>query len=608
MLRNLLSRLSLVRRFTLVSAFVTAGIALALVIGIEQRLENNALRQEADSAADQITLILNPNLWANDFNGPFPPDKFAKIDSLIRTEILHEHIVHVKIYGRDGTVLYADETNLVGQNFPISDELSEALNGRVGMDVSDLSKPENAGERGQYSRLLEVYVPIHPVDRPDQVLGAYELYHDLSVVQPFIDDMRLFVASSLGLGFLVLFGVLYLLVGNASRELVLRNEENARLYQAAKQQLLDLQRLEEQSQRRYQRLLALRAIDRAISASLDLNLTLRIFLDQATAQLQVDAADILLLNQSTDLLTFAAGRGFRSEIIKTSKLRLGEGYAGRVALDRQLLHLPNLAEAKDFIRASLVDAEGFSLYYGLPLITKGRVLGVLEVFHRSPLDPDRDWLEFLEGLAEQASIAIGDAQLFENLQRSNEQLSRAYDATIEGWSRALDLRDRETEGHTQRVTELTSDLAAAFGVEAAELIHIRRGALLHDIGKMGIPDEILFKAGPLSESEWQVMRKHPSYAHDMLSPIEYLRRALDIPYCHHEKWDGSGYPRGLKGEQIPLAARLFAVADVWDALSSDRPYRKRWPEQKVREYILEQKGLHFETGAVDMFFKMLDGS
>jgi len=609
MARNLLSRLSLLTRFTLVSLFVTAGIAIVLIIGIQQRLENNALQQEADSAADQVALILNPHLWTADLIGPLTPQHFTALDSLIRNEILYNHIVHVKIYSLDGTVIYSDEKNLVGQKFPISTELAEALNGRIGMDVSNLSKPENVTERsGQYSQLLEVYVPIHPVDAPDKILGAYEIYHDLSVVQPFIDEMRLFIALSVGLGFLALFGILYFLVRNASRELVLRNEENSRLYQETRKQVLDLQRTEEQSQRRYQRLLALRAIDEAISASLDLSLTLRIFLDQATTQLQADAADILLLNQPTNLLTFAAGRGFRTDLIKASKVAVGKGCAGRVALNRKLLHIPDLLHAEYPVPASLIAAESFSVYYGLPLITKGQVLGVLEVFHRSPLNPDQDWLEFLKGLAEQASIAIGNAELFENLQHSNNLLSRAYDATIEGWSSALDLRDKETEGHTQRVTEMTLNLAVALGINTGELINIRRGALLHDIGKMGIPDDILLKPGPLTEAEWQVMRKHPGYAYDLLSSIEYLRPALDIPYCHHEKWDGTGYPRGLKGGQIPFAARLFAVVDVWDALSSDRPYRKGWSHSKVREYIIEQKGIHFEPRVVDIFLKMLDES
>ena len=161
----------------------------------------------------------------------------------------------------------------------------------------------------------------------------------------------------------------------------------------------------------------------------------------------------------------------------------------------------------------------------------------------------------------------------------------AYDETIEGWSRAMDLRDKETEGHTQRVTELTLRLANSMGFGAEELVHIRRGTLLHDIGKMGVPDDILRKPGPLTDEEWVIMRRHPQLAYDMLAPIFYLRPATDIPYCHHEKWDGTGYPRGLKGEQIPLAARIFALVDVWDALCSDRPYRKAWPADRVRSYI-----------------------
>ena len=608
MRNNFLSRLNLLTRFTLVSFILLAAIAVILIIGIQQRLENNALQQEANSAADQVALILNPNLRAEDLTGPLTPTRFTAIDTLIRTEILFGHIVHVRIYSPDGTLIYSDEPNLVGQQFPISDELALALNDQVGMSISDLSKPENVTERGQYSRLLEVYVPLHPVNAPDQVLGAYEIYHDLDVVQPNIDEMRLYVEVSVGIGFLALFFGLFFLVRNASRELVLRNEENSRLYQETKKQVIELQLSEEKSQRRYQRLVALRAIDEAISASLNLPLTLRVFLDQATAQLQVDAADVLLFNQSTDVLSFVAGRGFRNDGINASMIRVGDEDAGRVALERRLLNIPDLTLAKGFTRPTLVTDEAFHAYYAVPLITKGQVRGVLEVFHRSSLNPDKDWLEFLEGLAEEASIAIGSSELYNSLMHSNIQLSRAYESTIEGWSHALDLRDKETEGHTRRVTEMTLKLAGMFAMIISEeqLIHIRRGSLLHDIGKMGIPDTILLKNGPLTDEEWQVMRKHPVYAYEMLSPIEYLRPALDIPYCHHEKWDGSGYPRGLKGEEIPFSARLFTVVDVWDALLSERPYQKGWSEKEAREYILEQRGIHFDPKVVDAFIKMLE--
>jgi len=193
-----------------------------------------------------------------------------------------------------------------------------------------------------------------------------------------------------------------------------------------------------------------------------------------------------------------------------------------------------------------------------------------------------------------------------NLEQAHVELMAAYEATIAGWSHALDLRDRETEGHSQRVTQLTISLAEAFGLSQDEMTHIRRGALLHDIGKLGVPDGVLHKPGPLSEAEWVVMRQHPQQAYDMLLPIDYLHPALDIPLCHHEKYDGTGYPRGLKGEEIPLSARIFAVADVWDALTSDRPYRLAWDKEKALAYILEQSGKHFDPQAVRLFVKLIE--
>jgi putative nucleotidyltransferase with HDIG domain len=194
----------------------------------------------------------------------------------------------------------------------------------------------------------------------------------------------------------------------------------------------------------------------------------------------------------------------------------------------------------------------------------------------------------------------------ESIKQRERDLLQAYDTTIEGWSRALDLRDRETEGHTLRVTEMTVKLARMAGMSEEEVIQIRRGALLHDIGKMGVPDNILLKPDKLTEEEWVTMRKHPSFAFELLLPIAYLRPALDIPYCHHEKWDGSGYPRGLKAKQIPLAARLFAVVDVWDALHSNRPYREGWSKERVIEHIKSLSGTHFEPKVVELFLNMIN--
>jgi PAS domain S-box-containing protein/putative nucleotidyltransferase with HDIG domain len=278
-----------------------------------------------------------------------------------------------------------------------------------------------------------------------------------------------------------------------------------------------------------------------------------------------------------------------------------KGYAGRAALERSIVHIPDLAKEHDnFLRGILLAGEGFVSYYGVPLIAKGQVMGVLEVFQRIQLVHDNEWLDFLKALAAQAAIAIENVTLFDNLQRSNTELFQAYDATIEGWSRALELRDNETEGHTQRAADLTVKLARLFGLSDAELVQVRWGALLHDIGKMGIPDKILFKRGTLTEAEWVVMKKHTIFAHEMLSPIRYLRLALDIPCAHHEKWDGTGYPFGLKGEQIPLVARIFAVVDVWDALRSDRLYHASWSVEKVREHLRSLAGTHFDPHVVNV--------
>ena len=358
--------------------------------------------------------------------------------------------------------------------------------------------------------------------------------------------------------------------------------------------------LHQETARRLRRLSSLRAIDLAITASFDVRLTLGLILDHAVTELAVDAASVLLLDASSQTLELAQGRGFLTSIASHPRCRLGEGLAGQVALDRRILAVPHLENSGD---AGLQPYAGerFLSYVGAPLVAKGQVKGVLQVFHRSLLEPDAEWLDFFETLAGQAAIAVDNFQLFDGLEQSNLELSLAYDSTLEGWSRALDLRDKETEGHTQRVTELTVQLTRRMGLTEREVLQARRGALLHDIGKMGIPDRILLKPGPLTDEEWVVMRQHPKYAYDLLWPISYLRAALDIPYCHHEKWDGSGYPRQLGGEEIPLAARVFAVADVWDALSSDRPYRPAWVPERVNAHIASESGKHFDPRVVAVF-------
>jgi len=360
------------------------------------------------------------------------------------------------------------------------------------------------------------------------------------------------------------------------------------------------------TRKRLAELAALHAIDTVVTSSHSQDKILKVLLDQISAQLGADAADILLFDKQSQTLRYGESYGFYSTNIKNLVIKPGESYAGKVAVDKHPIMLFDLSQESE---PKWVDHGGYAFRYKaflcLPLILEDEIVGVLEIFQHSIITPDEDWLHFLELLTGQAAIAVSHLQFFQEIQNANNELLKAYDATIEGWSQAMDLRDEETEGHTQRVTQLTIDLAKLMRIDDQKLIHIRRGALLHDIGKLGVPDNILLKPGPLTAEEWVIMKKHPVFAYHMLKKIDYLQPALEIPYCHHEKWDGSGYPRGLKGDEIPLAARIFSVIDVWDALTSDRPYRKAWGQEKTLEYIESQTGSHFDPEIVPAFLSMI---
>jgi PAS domain S-box-containing protein len=363
--------------------------------------------------------------------------------------------------------------------------------------------------------------------------------------------------------------------------------------------------LHEQTEQRLQRLAALHAIDLAITSSFDLRVTLGILLDHLMDQLEVGGAGILLLNAATQTLEYGAVRGLNSALMHQLPVRLSDSLAGRAATTGQPLRIADLASQRTLGgRPYHIGNDKFTSYYGVPLSAKGRVQGVLEILRRGPLPDDPDSREFIDSLATQAAIAIDSAAMFSDLQRSNVDLNLAYDATIEGWSRVLEARGVESPGHTRRVADQTIKLAQAAGFGGIDLVHARRGALLHDIGMLAVPETVLLKPGPLSDAERGVMRQHPDHGFEFLAPINYLRPSLDIPYCHHEKWDGSGYPRGLRGDHIPMAARLFALVDIWDALRADRPFRAAWPAERARAYIHAQSGIEFDPQLTELFMQI----
>ena len=349
----------------------------------------------------------------------------------------------------------------------------------------------------------------------------------------------------------------------------------------------------------------LRAIDQAITTTTDLEVVVEIILDQCIGQLKVDSATILLFDSNVNLLQLMKHKGIIGIPVTDEMTGIKDSVLESVVRNREMIHATDSTSDKSE-RLVQLSQMGVKDYYALPLVTKGEIKGVLEIYHHSIINPDNEWLAFLKMLSTQAAIAIENANLFKNLQKNNFDLLLAYDETLEGWAKALDMRDSDTEGHTRRVVEISLKLARALGISEGELMQIRRGAMLHDIGKIGIPDDILRKPGKLTEEEWDIMRKHPVYAYNMISPIEYLRPALDIPYCHHERWDGTGYPRGLKEKEIPLSARLFSVADVYEALISDRPYRKAWTKEKALEYIRDESGTYFDPNIVEVFLEMME--
>jgi PAS domain S-box-containing protein len=366
--------------------------------------------------------------------------------------------------------------------------------------------------------------------------------------------------------------------------------------------MLEHARLVSETEQRLHRLSALHIVDIAVASSLDLQVTLKVFLEQVTSQLRVDAADVLLLNPHLQILEYATGRGFRGTGIRRVSLRVGEDAAGQAALERKVIGVSQLDSSTDQVsHPERIAGEGFVSAYAVPLIARGKMKGVLELYFRNQFVGDMEWQNFVETLARQAAVAIDDADLFEQLQQSYTELAVAYDSTIEGWARLLEFRTVEPRGHSHHVTAMVMELARRMGVPEQDLAHIYRGALLHDIGKLSIPDSILLKSGSLTKDEWAIVRMHPVLANDLLISIDYLRPAAVIPYAHHEKWDGSGYPRGLTGDQIPLAARIFSVADVWDSLIRDQPHRPAWSEAEATDFIRTRAGRDFDPLVVETF-------
>ncbi len=355
-----------------------------------------------------------------------------------------------------------------------------------------------------------------------------------------------------------------------------------------------------------ERMEALVGVGSVINSSLGLKRVLDEVMDTLIVLMKAERGFLMLRDESGDFRVQIA-RDTKHHDLPEDAFAISKSIVRQVLEKGEAILTTNAKDDPRFGQQASVAAYQLLSILCAPLKVKDTLIGVIYVDNRAQSGIfHTDELSLISTFANQAAVAIENARLFDGLQESNAELQTAYRATLEGWVRALDLRDKETEGHTKRVTALTEELARKMGVDEDSLVHIERGALLHDIGKMAIPDGILLKPAALTPEERILIQKHPVYAYEMLNPIKFLHPALDIPYCHHEKWDGTGYPRGLSREDIPLAARIFAVVDVWDALVSDRPYRKGLKPAEVKEKIREDAGKHFDPQVVDAFLGLDD--
>jgi HD-GYP domain-containing protein (c-di-GMP phosphodiesterase class II) len=357
----------------------------------------------------------------------------------------------------------------------------------------------------------------------------------------------------------------------------------------------------------FKRMQALANIDRAIISTLDIDVITDIVFDQITLQLGAEICILFLQDPITSQFVCKRTKGLPG-LNGNMGMTFNPPFvfAQKAIISGGMLFIDDLSLARSEKEIDLPFPYKYIHFYSaIPLVNSSKTIGVLEVCSTKSILPDWEWKNFFGMVARQATIAIEHLSLIENIQHLNKEILYAYESTLKGWAKALEYKDRETKGHSERVTEMAILLGKALDLNEEELLQLRRGAILHDIGKMCIPEKILFKTEPLTEEEWEIMKQHPIFAQEFLADIQFIQPALNIPLFHHERWDGSGYPYGLKGKQIPLSVRIFMVVDVWDALTSLRPYREAWSNLEARIYFKQNSGIQFDPDVVTKFLELL---
>ena len=509
--------LSLLTKFSIIAFLITAAIAIALAWGIQWRMEQSALRQEAENTAVQVSTLLNPNLKASDFTDPLSPDRFTQIDALIRENILQEHsiyghIVRIKIWNRDGQVIYSDEKSLVGRRFPENEELKEALSGKIAMEVSSLKKEENIAEQGRFARLMEVYVPLRPMGSP-HIMGVFEIYHDLTFFKNHMAQTRRFIYSSVGLGFLILYGSLFLLVRNASRELIRRNDENARLYEEVKQQLTERHRVEEEVQRNYDTQTTVNSI---LLLSLEnipleeiLKRTLTLILSIPWLVFESKGC-IFLVEDTPEVLVMKAQNGLAKPIqMSCAQVPFGKCLCGRTAPTGEIYFADHIDDSHEITYEGIIPHG----HYCVPIMFGARILGVLNIYVKEEHRRNQREEEFLGTVGNVLAGIINHKRTEEEMAALQDQLRQsqkmeaigqltggiAHDfnnllTVIKGYSQLslMELNEgnplrgkvEEIQKAADRAASLTRQLLAFSRRQVMEMRVLDLNAILGDLDKM----------------------------------------------------------------------------------------------------------------------------
>lgn len=582
---------SLLTRFTAVSLIVTAAVAVVMGLGIQNYLEQAALRQGAENAAEQVAILLNPHLRLADFAGPLPAARFAQIDALVRENIINrQHVVRVKFWNRDGTILYSDMRELVGHHFPIEKELREALEGKTTFEISSLTRKENVGERGRFKRLIEVYTPVRPADS-HIVAGVYEIYHDVALLDAQIADGKRAVWIRLALSFMILYGSLFLLVRGASRELVRRNDENKRLFLKTREQLEEL--------------MALYSLSRVLADGIcETEDILNLVAKRAVETLHVTFARFVLLKENEFIVAVAYPvRILNCDLEVGQRIPASDcAYCMRVLSVNEpvVLHADSHEVEERERHALFLDfAKTICL---VPLRLGERSLGLMMLaetrgVNREPFTKDK--LRLAQSIGEQVATALHRVELF-------TELEHAYLQTTLTLANAVNAKDNYTADHSERLANMATAVGRKANMSPRELQDLRYGAILHDIGKIGVPDAVLQKKGPLGTVERELMRQHPIIGWQILKPVLRLNGVAEIVHHHHERYDGQGYPDHMSGEAIPLGARILNIMDSFSAMMDARVYKAARSQEEAVAELKRCSGTQFDPQLVKIFLRLLE--